>query len=91
MDKHTDKLNEHGELQELKHDAWPGYKKIFLITFAIFTIYLAGILMTYKDQRAEKHGNHDEKHETPDTKHEVPDTKHKTPDTKHEHKAGDAH
>ena len=33
------------ELQELHHEAVPGYKKIFLIVFVVFIIYLAVILI----------------------------------------------
>jgi hypothetical protein len=33
------------DLQELHHEAVPGYKKIFLIVFVVFIIYLAVILI----------------------------------------------
>lgn len=33
------------ELQELHHEAVPGYKKIFLIVFIVFIVYLAAILI----------------------------------------------
>jgi hypothetical protein len=33
------------ELQELHHEAVPGYKSIFLIVFVVFIIYLAVILI----------------------------------------------
>jgi hypothetical protein len=34
------------ELQELHHEAVPGYKKIFFIVFVVCIIYLALILIT---------------------------------------------
>jgi hypothetical protein len=33
------------ELEELHHEAVPGYKKIFLIVFVVFILYLAVILI----------------------------------------------
>lgn len=33
-------------LQELKHDAVPGYMKAFIIAFAVMGLYLAVILIT---------------------------------------------
>jgi len=33
------------EPQELHHEAVPGYKKIFLIVFVVFLLYLAVILI----------------------------------------------
>jgi hypothetical protein len=34
------------ELKELSHEAWPGYKKTFLIVFGILIIYLLIILLS---------------------------------------------
>lgn len=34
----------HEEIHELKHDPIPGYKTIFSVVFAVFSIYLLVIL-----------------------------------------------
>ncbi|MEE8575108.1 MAG: hypothetical protein V3T30_06820 [Thermodesulfobacteriota bacterium] len=34
------------EIMELKHEAKPGYKKIFLIVFALMILYLAVVFST---------------------------------------------
>ena len=33
------------ELKELHHEAVPGYRKIFIIVFVVFIVYLALILV----------------------------------------------
>ena len=47
-----------GPLQELKHDAVPGYPKAFAIAFAVMGIYLVAILFTSPGQV--EHGHHDD-------------------------------
>jgi multisubunit Na+/H+ antiporter MnhB subunit len=37
------------ELQELKHEAWPGYRTAFIIVFSLLTIYLLIILLSAPD------------------------------------------
>ena len=54
-------------LQELKHDAVPGYLKAFTIAFAIMGIYLAVILIS-SPGHAKKHGHGDKDH-AHETKH----------------------
>jgi len=39
MAKHEEKL------KELKHEAWPGYRKVFVVVFPLFTFYLALMFM----------------------------------------------
>lgn len=36
------------DLQELKHEAWPGYRSKFNVMFAIGMAYLAYIFVTWK-------------------------------------------
>ena len=48
-------------LQELKHDAVPGYLKAFTIAFTIMGIYLAVILIS-SPGHAKKHGYGDKDH-----------------------------
>ena len=36
-------------LKELSHEAWPGFKKVFVIVFALLTIYLLIILLSSPD------------------------------------------
>jgi hypothetical protein len=38
---------EHTELMELKHEALPGYKTIFNVTFIISVVYLVVLFVTY--------------------------------------------
>lgn len=38
-------VEEHKEIMELKHEAVPGYKKIFYIILAIGSLYLAFIFL----------------------------------------------
>lgn len=38
------KRNEKGEITELSHDAWPGFKPAFLVILAVSVLYLATIL-----------------------------------------------
>ena len=37
--------NEQGELMELKHEPVPGFKKAFIIIFALGCLYLAGVFL----------------------------------------------
>ena len=37
---------EHEEIKVLSHEAWPGFKKGFLITFALLSIYLIVIILS---------------------------------------------
>ena len=47
------------ELKVLSHDPWPGYKKAFMIAFAILTIYLGIILLSSPDGgHMGHHGSH---------------------------------
>lgn len=46
-------------LQELKHDAVPGYPVIFTICFAVMSLYLGFIL--YSSPGQAEHGHHDHK------------------------------
>lgn len=57
-----------GPLQELKHDAEPGYPKMFWITFLAITAYLAFILISSpgkakKDYDKKAKGYQSEKYE----------------------------
>ncbi len=36
-------------IKELKHEAWPGYRTAFNITFAVFTIYLIIVILSAPD------------------------------------------
>lgn len=45
------------ELHELKHEAKPGYGRIFAIVFAVLGLYLALILISSPGP-AESHGHH---------------------------------
>ena len=38
------KRNEKGEITELSHDAWPGFKPAFLVMLTVSVLYLATIL-----------------------------------------------
>lgn len=38
------KRNEKGEITELSHEAWPGFRPAFLVVFAVGVLYLATIL-----------------------------------------------
>jgi len=38
------KRNEKGQITELSHDAWPGFRPAFLIILAVSSLYLAIIL-----------------------------------------------
>ncbi|MEJ6719200.1 MAG: hypothetical protein QNK82_11985 [Akkermansiaceae bacterium] len=49
-------------LLELKHDAVPGYMRVFLIAFAVMTLYLALILIVSPGKAEKHHGGHDDKH-----------------------------
>lgn len=49
------------ELQVLSHEAWPGFKKSFVIVFTLLTIYLAVILLSSPDGgHMGHHGSHGE-------------------------------
>ena len=37
------------ELKVLSHEAWPGFKKTFIIVFTVMTIYLILILLSAPD------------------------------------------
>ena len=37
------------EIQELAHDAWPGFKKAFIVVMALLTIYLIVIMLSAPD------------------------------------------
>jgi hypothetical protein len=50
-------------LQELKHEAVPGYGRVFAICFAAMALYLLLILVS-SPGAADAH--HDHKHDTPD-------------------------
>jgi len=47
------------ELHELKHEAKPGYGRIFAIVFAVLGLYLAMILISSPGP-AKSHSHHDE-------------------------------
>jgi hypothetical protein len=38
------KRNEKGEITELSHDPWPGFKPAFLVMLTVSVLYLATIL-----------------------------------------------
>jgi regulatory protein YycI of two-component signal transduction system YycFG len=37
------------EIQELSHAAWPGFKKAFIVVFALLTVYLIVIFLSGSD------------------------------------------
>lgn len=64
--------NSHSDepLQELKHEAVPGYRKAFVIAFAVMAIYLAVILISSPGSAKSDYG-HDKKgdHSASEAKH----------------------
>ncbi len=51
-------------LQELKHDAVPGYLKAFVIAFAVMGLYLAILLITTPGPAKGHHGDGEKSHAT---------------------------
>ena len=37
------------ELKALSHEAWPGFTKIFIVVFAVLSLYLAVIVLSAPD------------------------------------------
>lgn len=63
--------NDDQPLQELKHDAVPGYFCAFLIAFAAMTLYLALILVSSPGPAKGHHGDHEKHgHKTETGKHD---------------------
>jgi hypothetical protein len=43
-------------LKELKHEAWPGFRTVFFIVFAVGAVYLAVLLIRTLGQSPGGHG-----------------------------------
>ena len=50
---HSDK-----PLSELKHDPIPGYRRAFLVVFAVLAVYLAAILISSPGSAKSHYGDH---------------------------------
>ncbi|MCG8601460.1 MAG: hypothetical protein MI807_15050 [Verrucomicrobiales bacterium] len=67
----TSQSHDDRPLQELRHDAVPGFLKAFTIAFLVMGIYLAIILISSPGSAKKKHYGHDDssEHHATDAKH----------------------
>lgn len=54
--------DEHEEIMVLGHEAWPGFRKAFMIVFGLACLYLAIVLFSSVSHHDDSAGSHSEEH-----------------------------